>query len=169
MKPRRNPPPAARFNEETIDPIHLGASIARLPNDHALVVAARSALEIKDARVATREAALDVAAAYKEAAERTQLGGAEVVQPGVGREGHGLAGEWGVPHEVIAARRAQPGPLAGKFKVIPKPREPADDKEGLHARADAAIARAREACQAEAQTADWSDDAAEDRDVRVRT
>ena len=43
--------------------------------------------------------------------------------------------------------------------VVPEPRAPLDD----------AVERAREACQAPEQTTDWADDAADDRDVLVRS
>ncbi|WP_103384240.1 hypothetical protein [Pseudonocardia dioxanivorans] len=101
------------LTESTLDPIAVGVAVATLPDDDGVVIAARLALEVRAGRRELRLAGLDVAAAHSEAAERQREGGTRnVVQPGVGRERLGLPGEWGVTHQVIEQRRAQPGRLA---------------------------------------------------------
>lgn len=80
--------------------VWLGALLSLLPAAHPLVVAARLGVEVGDLRRVHRgvmvEASHDVAAAVGELRARVEAGGTgNVVQPGVGREGHGLPGWWG--------------------------------------------------------------------------
>lgn len=63
MKPRREPGKPV-FDPERVDPRDLGLSLAQLPPDHDLVVAARLAVEIADQKRALREASLDVHSAH---------------------------------------------------------------------------------------------------------
>ena len=126
MKPRRDVEPHRTISVLDLDPVRMAAEISQLPPNHAHVAAARAAAEVselrRDHKVAMRDAAKDVA-------------GDPVWQGYAHRH---------MPHEVIAARRAEPGPMAR----VPEQRSPAVRQECVQRDSTAAaVARARAACR----------------------
>jgi hypothetical protein len=126
MKPRRDVEPRRTVSVLDLDPVRMAAEISQLPPNHAHVAAARAAAEVSELRhdhkVALRDAAKDIA-------------GDKVWQGYSSRH---------IPHEVIAARRAQPGPMAR----VPEQRTPAARQECVQRDSTAAaVARARAACR----------------------
>ena len=126
MKPRRPVEPRRTVSVLDLDPVKMAAEISQLPPNHAHVAAARAAAEVSELRhdhkVAVRDAAKDVAGdpVWRGYAERH------------------------VPHEVIAARRTVPGPLA----KVPEQRSPAARQECVQRDSTAAaVARASAACR----------------------
>jgi hypothetical protein len=104
----------------------MAAEISQLPPNHAHVAAARAAAEVSELRhdhkVAVRDAAKDVA-------------GDPVWQGYSSRH---------LPHQVIAERRAEPGPMAR----VPEQRSPAARQECVQRDSTAAaVGRARAACR----------------------
>ena len=126
MKPRRPVEPRRTVSVLDLDPVKMAAEISQLPPNHVHVAAARAAAEVselrRDHKVAVRDAAKDVA-------------GDPVWQGYAHRH---------LPHEVSAARRAEPGPMAR----VPEQRSPAERQECVQRDSTAAaVARAREACR----------------------
>lgn len=126
MKQRRDVEPRRTVSVLDLDPARMAAEISQLPPNHAHVAAARAAAEVSELRhdhkVAMRDAAKDIAG---------------------DRVWTGYAARH-TPHEVIAARRAEPGPMA----QVPEQRSPAARQECVQRDSTAsAVARARGACR----------------------
>ena len=136
MKPRRAVEPRRTISVLDLDPVRMAAEISQLPPNHAHVAAARAAAEVSEMRhdhkVAVRDASKDVA-------------GDPVWRGYSARH---------LPYEVIAARRAEPGPVAR----VPEQRSPAARQECVQRDSTAAaVARARAACRNAVNTGEEED------------
>lgn len=81
------------MNADDLDPVLLAVTLSLLPAGHPLLAAARAGLEVHELRRARRRALRDASHDIASAWPRD------------------LGHRW-VPHDEIARRRAEPGPLA---------------------------------------------------------